>query len=880
MSNCSVQGSNYRKQINNMNLIEGFSTYSASRNTQSSKPPVQKIDYSQQQGQTHGQTNLKKKVNSNPNIDNTAFNEQTDIISKKISQVANSQNQLNKETNDYLSVAGRDSKYADKIVKTDDGTIGYVTKRGIFKPFDSVDDANATLGKNGCPANIEDIKTKGSTYTDDGVYLNTETPIFVGTSMVRGQQCGYAGQNVFVNQPKRSDAKPVYDGCKSDLGDTESNKMISTGLKMDIGKIPCPVGTFTCHKNGYCYDPRNNQMVSTYMIEEYDSPIGETVDGKNKPYLADDGVTYLWPRLSNTFDKNACKFDKPDFLPCPKGTAPCPSKPGVCWDPERKIMATTISPYDFDIYKKPMFMTLLQGQYFTYNENTNNHIYYDYTLFSDKKLFSEIMKKLQRWNIDNQINNPKIAPQNKVYEQFKSAAAIIMKYLDVGESHEIFIFSLPNEISWELQKNAKTAVAGYFNINGKPNKGFTSIDIHDAYDINYNKVAVKLEVRGDTIHQVSPSPDGRRDYSYYFPYHTYHSSSSTYGNFTVTKINNTTADCVLKTLDNSVSLEAKYTFDTPIPKVDMGFIAKDGYTRMWKKQDGYDETCGAKPSIPPVNKVKELIEKCKTIANNGGFKLFGIRNGECLVGNSSNSFEASDKCQPIGDVKVGTEDAIATYSLEGASNKGLYQYGYVSADEKLKIYSFDGAKKVRKFRPIGKQQILKTPRSRNFDNVSKPGECEAKCFSEFGDNCEAYSYNRQTKACSIYGKDALREGKIIPGGSSDLMIRAYDFNKDTSCPDDFKNIDSSVWGNLPIDGFMNPTTKCNLAHVVNESKTNVSKNNSALNSNINEMEGITSDLFKSNKVAKEEEANSEQMKQAVRNLNTYNTMYGNITKKY
>ena len=872
MSNCSVQGSNYRKQINNMNLIEGFSTYSASGNTQSLKPPVQKVDYSKQQGQTQAQTNLKKKANSNPNIDNTAFNEQTDIISKKISQVANSQNQLNKETNDYLSVAGRDSKYADKIVKTDDGIIGYVTKRGIFKPFDSVDDANATLGKNGCPANIEDIKTKGSTYTDDGVYLNTETPIFVGTSMVRGQQCGYAGQNVFVNQPKRSDAKPVYDGCKSDLGDTESNKMISTGLKMDIGKIPCPVGTFTCNKNGYCYDPKNNQMVSTYMIEEYDSPIGETVDGKSKPYLADDGVTYLWPRLYNTFDKNACKFDKPDFLPCPKGTAPCSSKPGVCWDPERKIMATTISPYDLDINKKPLIMILLQPQYFTYNENTNNHFYYDYNYFH--KNTYNIIPKLQRWKPDDQFSNPKKAPQNKVYEQFKSAAAIIMKYLDIGESHKIFYVTQYNKISWKLQPNQKTAIAGYFNINGQPSQKTRSFYIRDAFDIkNKKSTYVKLKFRGDTTHQIHPIPDSRRDYEYYF-------IDRNFGDFIVTKINNTTANCVLKSMDNSVSLEAKYTFDTPIPKVDMGFIAKDGYTRMWKKQDGYDETCGAKPSIPPVNKVKELIEKCKTIANNGGFKLFGIRNGECLVGNSSNSFEASDKCQPIGDVKVGTEDAIATYSLEGASNKGLYQYGYVSADEKLKIYSFDGAKKVRKFRPIGKQQILKTPRSRNFDNVSKPGECEAKCFSVFGDNCEAYSYNRQTKACSIYGKDALREGKIIPGGSSDLMIRAYDFNKDTSCPDDFKNIDSSVWGNLPIDGFMNPTTKCNLAHVVNESKTNVSINNSTLNSNVNEMKGITSDLFKSNKVSREEEANSEQMKQAVRDLNTYNTMYGNITKKY
>ena len=116
MSNCSVQGSNYRKQINNMNLIEGFSTYSASGNTQSLKPPVQKIDYSQQ-GQTKSQTNLENKVNSNPNIDNTAFNEQTDIISKKISQVANSQNQLNKETNDYLSVAGRIANMQIKLLR-------------------------------------------------------------------------------------------------------------------------------------------------------------------------------------------------------------------------------------------------------------------------------------------------------------------------------------------------------------------------------------------------------------------------------------------------------------------------------------------------------------------------------------------------------------------------------------------------------------------------------------------------------------------------------------------------------------------------------------------------------------------------------------------
>ena len=46
-------------------------------------------------------------------------------------------------------------------------------------------------------------------------------------------------------------------------------------------------------------------------------------------------------------------------------------------------------------------------------------------LYFQQKLLAETKKKLQRWVPDNQINNPKIASQTKVYEQFKSAQLLL-----------------------------------------------------------------------------------------------------------------------------------------------------------------------------------------------------------------------------------------------------------------------------------------------------------------------------------------------------------------------------------------------------------------------------------------------------------------------
>lgn len=832
MSNCSIQGSTYRQNKSTYNtLIEGFSGYSEEEKIVPSTVP-----------------NTSQTLNRQKDED---FVNTTDEISNQVSKLARSQQQTFSETRDYLQVSARDSKYADKIVKTDDGVIGYITKKGIFKPFDSVDDAEATMGKNGCPANIENIQTQGSTYTDDGAYLNTDTPIFVGTPMVRGQQCGYAGQNIFINQPSKGSGEIKFAGCK------RGDEMISTELKMDIGHPQCPAGTFACGSvKGYCYDPKRNQMVSTYMIKEYDAPIGQVINGKSSAYLADDGVTYLWPRSFNTFDKNACKFDKPSFPACPKGTAPCPSQPGLCWDPQRKIMATTESPNGgLDINSKPAWMVLVKGDKFAYDEAND-----PFVSINKPNIPTDT---LQTWSPDDQFKNIEKTSNNKVYLQFKAAAAQMMKFLNNNQSGVMKVVSKPNTISWKLQPNLKSAISGYFNLNGRSSRPMSSITLNDAY-VNGRQIKIQLEARGDTIHQVLPQPEARRDYLYEY-------ASSNGATFTVTKINDTEAIAEFK--HPLKTMQVKYKFDKPIPLMDFGFLAQDGKTRMWKKQDGYDKECGTKPDVPPINKVKELIDSCKKIATNGGFNLFGIRNGECLVGDLENGMETSDKCEKMNGIMVGKDDSIATYNLEGASNKGLYQYGYVSADEKLKRYSFDGAKQTRKFQSVGKQQILRTPRTKTFSNIVKPGDCEAKCFSEFGENCEAYGYNRQTKSCSIYGKDSLKEGSIIPGGKEDLMIRSYNFENDISCPKNFNSANSSVWANLPMDGEMNLSTKCNLGYVTETPQMNQTSKRITLNDTVDKMDNVVQNRFDENKQQQIDMLSDKEMVKLRTDLNEYDRLY-------
>jgi hypothetical protein len=81
--------------------------------------------------------------------------------------------------------------YANKMVRSTDGTTAYITSTGVSKVFSSNDDYNATIGKNNCPTNFIQLTPNWS-----------DLGFPVGTMMKSGQSCGLENSYVQASPPE------------------------------------------------------------------------------------------------------------------------------------------------------------------------------------------------------------------------------------------------------------------------------------------------------------------------------------------------------------------------------------------------------------------------------------------------------------------------------------------------------------------------------------------------------------------------------------------------------------------------------------------------------------------------------------------------------
>ena len=365
----------------------------------------------------------------------------TDDVNRNLSNLARAQMVVNTETNKYLQGATRNTKYLNQIVQIGDGTIGYVTNQGVFKRFNSKADVDATLGKNGCPAGITGIKTaNGSTYSKDGEYVNADVPLFVGTPMVRGQQCGYAGQNIFVGKKQGGEGDGNLIGCKKG-----NSSLIPTGFKMNVEAPPCPAGTFSAK-----VAPVDIAMI--LVATKWRALIWFL-----NMTLLKEAAQEIHPTLLMTVSPSSGSIQvvliqrvvpSQTMPPCPTGTAPCASgnKPGYCWDPSRKMMVTTVNPNGPSMAndEKPNYMYLVKGSAFKYSESYDEHV-------RVSKMTSVPWNDMAGWMPDRQFTDQNYAAANKVYLQFKAAAAKMMPHLEIGESGKLTVLTAGNVISWKSQ---------------------------------------------------------------------------------------------------------------------------------------------------------------------------------------------------------------------------------------------------------------------------------------------------------------------------------------------------------------------------------------------------------------------------------------------
>ncbi|MFY7728001.1 MAG: hypothetical protein ACOVRN_00640 [Flavobacterium sp.] len=124
-------------------------------------------------------------------------------------------NTINRSVNNYVDRTSANNPYKNKHIRFTDGTICYVTSRGVAKPYASSADFTATAGKNGCPSSTTmAVNIAWNARNTVGTVLATTPPLTVGTPMRPGQPCGGEGVNYFVNQMvSQNTLTPSYMGC-------------------------------------------------------------------------------------------------------------------------------------------------------------------------------------------------------------------------------------------------------------------------------------------------------------------------------------------------------------------------------------------------------------------------------------------------------------------------------------------------------------------------------------------------------------------------------------------------------------------------------------------------------------------------------------------
>lgn len=163
--------------------------------------------------------------------------------------------EISGSVNTYISRTGSNNPYLSKNIKFSDGTICYVTNKGVAKPYANFEVYKATAGMNGCPSQQEfvDVNMPFSSTYIEGATIPTTPPLIVGTSMTQGQSCGNEGENVFVNSII-SNPVTKYLGCYSDV----PTKMTF------IGDTPPPPTNITIVNGNFSQPVLSNNSYKVY----------------------------------------------------------------------------------------------------------------------------------------------------------------------------------------------------------------------------------------------------------------------------------------------------------------------------------------------------------------------------------------------------------------------------------------------------------------------------------------------------------------------------------------------------------------------------------------------------------------------------------------
>ena len=260
MNNISLnqgkQFNNYQKKIYRK---EGFTNKPTSNSTKTT---------------TKTNTTTTKTNTTNTNTTNTTTTNQKDLddfnqLQSKFNdlmlQYTTIQKTINDKSLEHVSRISSNNPYLNKYLLFTDGTVVYVTKQGIAKPFTNEDILNSVFGKNGCPPkDYIKLDIPWSSEYIVGTTIPTNPSLIVGSPMVSGQSCGNEGSNV-VSSTLINNPTSEYIGCYN--ANSNNDNMTFIGGKPENTEA---TGTYTYDKcmdaaiqDGYQYFALQNVNTET-----------------------------------------------------------------------------------------------------------------------------------------------------------------------------------------------------------------------------------------------------------------------------------------------------------------------------------------------------------------------------------------------------------------------------------------------------------------------------------------------------------------------------------------------------------------------------------------------------------------------------------------
>jgi hypothetical protein len=183
-------------KIRKSNIVEGFST--------------QPTNYAEKSQNVLDQN----KLNATQVAELEALKKQYTALQNQVQEL---QSNAMDSTQTYLDITNPNNKYHNTNIRfTQNGAIGYVTNKGDYKWYSSMDAFNNTAGKNGCPAGVTNVGDSSVGFNTTGSVLKTNPALLAGTTMQKGQSCGNEGNNVYVNAILPASTQASYTGCYTD----------------------------------------------------------------------------------------------------------------------------------------------------------------------------------------------------------------------------------------------------------------------------------------------------------------------------------------------------------------------------------------------------------------------------------------------------------------------------------------------------------------------------------------------------------------------------------------------------------------------------------------------------------------------------------------